>query len=72
MVLELSGRSFAAADDAAGRVLSLAGRCTVDAASNTITVAESGSVSAHVQNDLSGAPVYATGKLMYDGMRSVH
>jgi len=69
-MLEVTGRSFAAVDGA-GKVLSLRGQCSCDAASNSVHVLEGGTVSAHVQNDASGQPVYATGKLMYDGMSGV-
>lgn len=71
VVLEISGRSFASADNAAGKVLSLHGQCTVDKAANSVRVVESGVVSAHVQNTPDGSPVFATGKLMYDGMSGV-
>ena len=71
VTIEITGRSFANADNAAGRVLSLDGRCSVDAATNSVRVLEGGTVSAHVQNSKDNTPVYATGKLMYDGMTSV-
>eukprot|EP01052_Picozoa_sp_SAG31_P045239 SAG31_NODE_8184_length_1501_cov_1.594151_2_plen_140_part_00 len=66
--LEITGRSFAAADNAAGKVLSLHGQCTIDSASNSIQVQESGTVSAHVRND---PDRFVTGKLMYNGMTGI-
>lgn len=69
--LEISGRSFASASNAAGKVISLDGRCSIDKANNAVTVTEGGVVAAHVQNDANGNPVFVNGKLMYDGMTGV-
>jgi hypothetical protein len=77
VTLEITGRSFAAADGAAGKVISLHGQCSIDKASNSVHILEGGTVSAHVQNGQAptpGAPqppIYATGKLMYDGMSGI-
>ena len=71
VTLEVSGRTFADADSAAGKVLTLNGQCFVDKATNSIHTIEGGTVAAHVQNNADQTPVYATGKLMYDGMSSV-
>ena len=50
VLIEISGRSFANVDNAAGKVLSLNGQCSVDKATNTIRIIEAGTVSAHVYN----------------------
>jgi hypothetical protein len=75
VTIEISGRSFAAADNAAGKVLSLHGQCSIDASTNSVHIVEGGTVSAHVQNskgpDGKQTKIYATGKLMYDGMSTV-
>ena len=70
VTLSISGRSFAAADNAAGKVISLNGRCSIDKASNSVHVLEGGRVNAHVQN-VDGKPVYVNGRLMYDGMSGI-
>ena len=71
VTIQISGRSFADFDNAAGKVVSLNGQCSIDTATNSIHVLEGGTVSAHVQNTPSGSPVYVEGKLMYDGMSGV-
>ena len=44
VILQISGRSFADVDGAAGKVISLDGRCSVDEPSNTVRILEGGTV----------------------------
>lgn len=71
VLLQITGRSFASSDGAAGKVLSLDGRCSFEKETNSIIVEEGGKVSALVHRNPDGSPVYVTGKLMYDGMTAV-
>ena len=50
VMLQITGRSFASADNAAGRVLSLNGQCSIDKATNSVRIVEGGTVSAHVRS----------------------
>eukprot|EP00729_Bicosta_minor_P004679 gene4679-9722_t len=45
VMLQITGRSFASADNAAGRVLSLNGQCSIDKATNSVRIVEGGTVS---------------------------
>eukprot|EP00912_Choanoflagellata_sp_UC4_P002272 UC4_evm7s1434 len=77
IMLQISGRSFANVDNAAGKIISLHGQCSIDKASNTVRILEGGTVAAHVQNIPATAsgendqPIFVTGKLMYDGMTGI-
>lgn len=50
VMVQITGRSFASADNAAGRVLSLNGHCSIDKATNSVRIVEGGTVSAHVRS----------------------